>query len=91
MLPLAAIARAAAHVTRAPEHPERNHLGLALKELIDAAALDASITAENTGMSWTTAMASTDGPGWAARRARNAELAGLVRTRLPAGSLGRTR
>jgi hypothetical protein len=84
----AAIARAAAHVARAVAEPQRDHVGLAAKELLQAEMLDASLIAEAGGMSWHEAMTSSDGPGWTAHRAANRRLADTIRRMLPANELG---
>jgi hypothetical protein len=89
LLPLAAIARAAAHVARGSAPSDRNHLALAINELLGAAALDASVAAESGGMSWQAAMTTLDGPGWTAHRAKNAELASELRARLPIETIAR--
>ncbi|MFN0252631.1 MAG: hypothetical protein ACKV2T_37490 [Kofleriaceae bacterium] len=85
-LAIAAIARAAAHLARAVAKPE-DHLSLAVRNLLDGAALDAALCAANAGMDWMSAMAGTDGPGWTARHKANLELAELLRVRLPASEL----
>lgn len=80
---LAQRARAAAHLLRAEPGAARNHLGLALKVVLDAAALEAAIAAERAGASREAAMTDVDGPGWRAYRATNRALAERLRALAP--------
>lgn len=81
---LAPLACAAAHLVRASAASERNHLGLALKDLLSGVRITASVAAKKAGMSWHVAMTASDGPAWTAHRACDTEMADRLRELLPA-------
>lgn len=82
-MPYAQRARAAAHLLRAAEVSSRNHLGLAIKVLLDATAFEVGLAAERAGLSREAAMMDPEGPGWRAYHGKNRELAARLRELVP--------